>query len=133
MKRYDDNLGLLIRDGILAIIALIAMGMAGCPQYNVWQQALSGKAALERAEYERKIAIEEAVAAEKSAIHWANAEVARARGANKANSIMKESLGGNENYLRWLFIEKLDKIKIGQIIYLPTEAGLPILEAGKRE
>jgi len=40
------------------------------------------------------------------------------------------SVEGNESYLRYLWIDHLDKVT-GQIVYVPTEAGLPILEAGR--
>lgn len=112
---------------MLLIISL----MAGCPTYNVWSQGLAGEAELARAEQNRQILINEAMAKEAAAGYWASAEVERAKGAAKANEIVATSLGGSEGYLRWLFIEKLDNIKNGQIIYLPTEAGVPILEAGK--
>jgi hypothetical protein len=49
----------------------------------------------------------------------------------KANQIIGQSLKDNEAYLRYLWIDKVDSTK-GQIIYVPTEAGLPILEAGRR-
>ena len=125
----EDNTGTWILTGIGVILAIVILLMAGIPQYNVWQQGLKGEAELARAVQNRQIVIEGAKAKELSSIHWANAEIRRATGAAEANRIVAESLGGPEGYLRWLFIEKLDEIKNGQIIYLPTEAGVPILEA----
>lgn len=101
------------------------------PQYRVWQRGLAGEAELKQAEWNRQILIKEAEAKEQAAKAWARAEVERAKGAAEANAILAESLGGPEGYLRWLFIDRLDEMK-GQVIYLPTEAGIPILEAGKR-
>lgn len=115
----------------IAVGILVVAGMSGCPMYNVWEQSLAGKAELVRAEQNRQILINEAKAKEQSSVHWANAEVERAKGAAQANQIVADSLGGSEGYLRWLFIEKLDEIKSGQVIYLPTEAGIPILEASR--
>ena len=61
----------------------------------------------------------------------ASAEVERAKGVAEANKIIGESLNGNDAYLRYLWIERLGQN--GQdVIYIPTEAGLPILEAGRR-
>jgi hypothetical protein len=117
---------------MIASIFVVCALLAGCPPYNVWKQGLAGEAELARAEQNRQILINEAKAKEQSAKHWANAEIERAKGAAEANKIVAKSLGGSEGYLRWLFIEKLDEIKDGQIIYLPTEAGIPLLEAGKR-
>lgn len=115
-----------------ALLSIIIFGMWGCPQYNVWQQGLSGQAELARAEQNRKIAVQEAMAKHEAATHLAEAEVERAKGVAAANKIIGESLKGNEAYLRWLWIEGLkDAGSHEKIIYVPTEAGLPILEAGR--
>ena len=121
----------VIYKSILACVVVVALVMGGCPQYNVWQQGLSGKAELARAEQNRQIKISEAMAKKESATHLADAEIERAKGAAEANRIVADSLGGSEGYLRWLFIEKLSEIPDAQIIYLPTEAGMPILEAAR--
>lgn len=115
---------------ILGLFVLIGGGMAGCPQYNVWSEGLAGKAELRRAEENRQIKIEEAKAIEESAGSLANAEVIRAEGVAKANKIVQAGLGGPQGYLRYLYIEGLKEHgKECPIIYVPTEAALPILEA----
>tara|TARA_R110000737_G_scaffold350891_1_gene391290 strand:- start:103 stop:483 length:381 start_codon:yes stop_codon:yes gene_type:complete len=114
-----------------SIVLLILLMMAGCPRYNVWQQELSGKATFKEAEWSRKIAVEEAKAKLESAKSLADAEIARARGVAGANEIIGDSLKNNEAYLRYLYIQGLQD-KDNNVIYVPTEAGLPILEAGKR-
>lgn len=114
--------------------ALIAGGMWGCPQYNVWQQGLAGQAELRRAEQNRQISIQVAHAKLEAAKFLADAEIERARGVAQANQIIANGLGGPEGYLRYLFIEGLKEAehKGTSIIYIPTEATIPILEAGKR-
>ena len=114
------------------IILLISAIIYGYPQYKVWQQRLAGQAELARAEQNRKIAIQEAEAKKESARALAEAEIIRAEGVAKANSIIGESLRGNEGYLRYLWIQTLND-NPQNVIYVPTEAGLPILEAGKRK
>ena len=114
------------------IILLISAIIYGYPQYKVWQQRLAGQAELARAEQNRKIAIQEAEAKKESARALAEAEIIRAEGVAKANSIIGESLRGNESYLRYLWIQTLND-NPQNVIYVPTEAGLPILEAGKRQ
>jgi predicted aminopeptidase len=117
--------------GVVVALALtVGAGMAGCPAYNVYQQRMAGEAELAKAEYTRRTAVVEAEAKMDAAAKLADAEVARAVGVAKANQIIGESLKGNDAYLRYLWIDKLDSTR-GQIIYVPTEAGLPILEAGK--
>ena len=116
------------RDGIIACIVITVLSMGGCPLYNVWEQGLTGKAALKRAEQDRKIAVEEALASKESANYLAEAEVIRAGGVAEANAIIADGLGGPEGYLRYLWIQKMDDAKM---IYIPTEAGMPILEADR--
>ena len=58
------------------------------------------------------------------------ADIERAKAAAEANRIIGASLKNNEEYLRYIWIKGLQDGK-GERIYIPTEAGLPILEAGK--
>jgi len=120
--------GLLVALGIVVILLVIAGGMWGCPKYNVYVKERAGYAALQEAEWNRKILIEEASAKELSATHYAKAEVIRAKGVAEANTIIGESLKGNEAYLRYLWVQGLHDGS-SEIIYVPTEANLPILEA----
>lgn len=116
---------------ILAIVLPMSLLMMwGCPNYRVYQQNLEGEAELARATQNRQISIQEAQAKMESAKDLAEAEVIRAGGAARANKIIGESLKGNEAYLHYLFINNMEHTK-NQVIYLPTEAGLPILEAGR--
>jgi regulator of protease activity HflC (stomatin/prohibitin superfamily) len=117
------------------IVMLMLMSTTGCglwPPYNAWQQEWEGKAELAKADYSKQVAVQEAKAKEEAAKYLANAEIARAEGVSKANQIIGTSLKDNEAYLRWLYIEGLKEKTGSEIIYVPTEAGLPILEAGRR-
>ena len=49
------------------VIFLIAFGMWGCPQYDVYKQGLGGEASLARAEQDRQITIAEAKAKKENA------------------------------------------------------------------
>lgn len=117
--------------GVLFLLILVAFGMWGCPQYNVYSSRLSGEAELAAADYNRQVAVREAQAKKDSAALLADSEVIRAGGVAQANKIIGDSLKGNESYLHYLWIDKLGSTK-DQVVYIPTEAGLPILEAGKR-
>lgn len=112
-------------------VFLIALIMWGAPRYNVWQQELAGKAELRRAEWNRQIQVQEAEAKKDSAVSLAEAEVLRAKGVAEANTIIGDSLKDNDAYLRYLWIQGLQDGS-SEVIYVPTEAQLPILEAGKR-
>jgi hypothetical protein len=112
-------------------IGITVIWMAFYPNYRVWSSAKAGEAELAQAEYNRQIKTVEAQAEKDSASLKAEAEVIRAGGVSKANEVVAKGLGGPEGYLRYLYIHMLEGQQ-NQIIYLPTEAGLPILEAGKR-
>jgi len=111
-------------------LGLVALGMIGCPQYTVYNQRMEGQALLAHAQSAKEVAVAEAKAKMESASLLAQAEVERAKGVAKANEIIGNSLKENEAYLRYLWIQALDNS--GHVIYVPTEANLPILEAGKR-
>ena len=116
---------------MIFISAVCAFGLWGCPQYNVWSSSLGGKAELAHADYSRQVATVEAHAKMESAKMLAQAEVERAKGVAEANKIIGESLHGNEAYLRYLWIMSLEGQQHATIVYVPTEANLPILEAGR--
>lgn len=110
------------------VIAVIIIAMFGLPLYRVWQKEKRGEASLREAEWSKKIAIEEAKAVKESAKHRAEAEIERAKGVAEANKIIGKSLRENEEYLRYLWIQGLQD-GTSEVIYVPTEANLPILEA----
>ena len=118
---------------VIVILALIALFMWGCPQYEVYKQRLDGEAQLAHAHASRQVQIQDAQSKLEAAKSLADAEIERARGVSEANKIIGKSLKENEAYLRWLWISNLERAEgKGSVIYIPTEAGLPILEAGKR-
>ena len=129
----DETPGIVWVLLVIIVIGLLCGGLYGCPKYSVYNQRLQGEAELARAESNRRIAIAEAEAKKESAKQLAEAEVIRAEGVAKANTIIGDSLKNNEAYLRYLYITGLNESddKGNKIIYVPTEAGLPILEAGR--
>lgn len=126
----DRSLLSVIGGFVLLIIICIGGLMWGCPIYSVYSQQMSGKAKLAEAQSSRQVAVLEARAKMESAKALAEAEVLRARGAAEANHILQNSLGGPEGYLRYLQIQALSDTN-ARMIYVPTEAGLPITEASR--
>jgi type II secretory pathway component PulM len=98
------------------------------PIIHVWQQSKMGEGELARAESNRQIATLEALAKKESSKALADAEVIRAEGVARANKIIGDSLAGNEGYLRYLWIQGLQTNQM-QVVYVPTEANLPIMES----
>lgn len=121
-----------IGTGIFALSTIIG----GCayikPKWGVWAAEMEGAAELAQAEQNRKITVLEAEAKLESAKALSAAEIERAKGVAEANRIIGESLKDNESYLRYLWIQNLESGS-NSVVYVPTEAGLPILEAGKRK
>lgn len=117
---------------VILLALIIAFWMWGMPKYRVYEQTLIGEAELARAAQNRQIATLEAQAKKEAAALLGEAEVARAKGVAEANKIIGESLHNNEAYLRYLWINGLSEHgNAPTIVYVPTEAGLPILEAGR--
>jgi flagellar basal body-associated protein FliL len=115
---------------VVFVVVIIVVAIVAYPIYNVWRQEKRGEASLREAEWSKKIAIEEAKAEKESAALKAAAEVERAKGVAEANSIIGDSLKDNDAYLRYLWIQGLHDGS-SEVVYIPTEANLPILEAGR--
>lgn len=118
---------------VVAVIFVILLVMAallyGIPKYNVWSRGLQGQAQLKEAEWNRQIAIKEAEAAKEAASMLKEADIIRAEGIAEANKIIAGSI--SDEYLKYKFIEGLNDGNT-EVIYVPTEANLPLLEAGQR-
>jgi len=145
------GLGILVTLFIF-MIGTILLAFWAWPKYTVYKKELNGKAMLKEAEWSKEILIVEAKARETAALMQAKARVTlakaegearlvkaisegkadieRAKATAEANRIIGKSLKNNEAYLRYIWIQGLNDGK-GERIYIPTEAGLPILEAGK--
>lgn len=119
----------------VAAVAALGVSLSGCgmifPPYRVYEQEQDGKARLAEAMSSKQIAVQTAKAKAESAEYEKQAEITRAQGAAAAIAITGEALQKNPEYLRYLYINNLAESH-DQIIYIPTEAGLPILEAGRR-
>lgn len=124
-----------INVGVAAVLILLVLWVAMLvigPTYRVYSAGQSGKAELAQADYNRQIIVRQAQAKLDAASLEAEAAVAHAKGVQESNAIIAGGLGGPEGYLRFLYIQMLSEQSDKQIIYIPTEAGLPILEAGHR-
>ena len=111
------------------IVITIVGSMVVIPPYRVWSEGMKGKAEFMRAEQNRKIKIEEAKANLDAEKLNAQAEVARAKGAAEAIKIENGSL--TPTYIQYLWVRQQNANTNNRIIYIPTEAGLPVLEAGR--
>ena len=117
--------------GSVCLFIILCVGSCvGVPYYNVWEQEMSGKAEFAKAEQNRKIRIEEAKANLESEKLNAQAEIERAKGAAEAIKIENGAI--TPTYIQYLWVRQQNLSgKNTKIIYIPTETGLPMLEAGR--
>lgn len=113
--------------GIILLGGITAGLMIGIPKYNVWQQEMVGKSEFAKAEQNRRIKIEEAKANLEAEKLNAQAEIERAKGAAEAIKIENGQL--TTTYIQYLWVRQQNGNNIEKIVYIPTEASMPILEA----
>jgi|TARA_Y100000310_G_scaffold336105_1_gene419803 regulator of protease activity HflC (stomatin/prohibitin superfamily) len=110
--------------GIL-VLAILSGVLFGLPVWNVWKSGLSGEAKLKRAEQTKLIIIEQARAEKESAQLRADAISIMGKAAKEYPEYrLQEFMGA--------FAEALQEGNIEQIIYVPTEGNIPILEANRK-
>lgn len=126
----DKSLISLTTLGVFVVLGMIVLCMWGCPKYKVYTQRKEGEAIMAHAQSSREVAVAEARAKMESATLLAQADTIRAHGVARSNEIIGQSLKNNEAYLHWLWIDNIEK-NPQAVIYVPTEANLPIFEAGR--
>jgi len=114
----------------ITIVCIVTVYLIAYPVYNVYKQRKEGEAQLAHAQSSKEVAVAEAKAKMESSALLAQADTIRAHGVARSNAIIGESLKDNEAYLHWLWIDNIEK-NPQAVIYVPTEANLPILEANR--
>lgn len=113
-----------ISTAVFAVIVLIVGGLAGCPQYNVYSARLNGEAILAQAHAARQVLVTQAEAERAAAVARAEAIAIVGKAAKEFPEYRQQEFIG-------AFAEAMHNGKINQIIYVPTEANIPILEASR--
>lgn len=111
---------LAIRVGV-GLLALLILSIGGCKAVNPQLKRY-------QIETERKALISQAKSKRDAAVFEAEAEVNRAKGVAEANRVIAESI--TPEYTAWLYVSQMPELE-GSLIYVPTEGGIPILEAGR--
>lgn len=131
MSRTNDiNAADLTKMAVVGFVILVIIGAVFAfvrPWYNVWSQEMEGKAEFAKAEQNRKIKIEEAKANLEAEKLNAQAEIERAKGAAEAIRIENNSI--TPTYIQYLWVRQQGENGNKTVIYVPTEANLPILES----
>ena len=115
----------IVLGGLLMAVALLFGAGAIYRVYDVWSMEMQGKARLAEATQSRQIQVEQAKAEKESAVLRAEAIAIVGKAAKEYPEYRQQEYIG-------AFAEALKAGSMSQIVYIPTEAGLPILEAGKR-
>lgn len=113
---------------IFAFCLLIGGIMWAVPKYKLYA-----------ADIEKRTLISEAKAKAEAAEHTAKAEVTkanyeadrdriRAQGVADSNKLIDSSL--SDQYIKWHYIDQMTRHG-NQLIYVPTEGGIPILESSR--
>jgi ABC-type transport system involved in cytochrome bd biosynthesis fused ATPase/permease subunit len=110
---------------VFVVMVIVAL-MFGLPVWSVWQQKLSGEGMLAKAESAKRAQVVQAQAELDSAKLRADAIAIVGKAAKDFPEYRQQEFIG-------AFAQAMHEGKISQIIYVPTEANIPILEAGKRE
>lgn len=126
---------------VLQIILMAVGGMtfliANCmwifPIYGVWAAHKEGQAELAKAQNEQNIQIAQAQSRLNAAELNKKAAIIEAEAVAAQIEKIGQQLTTHDLYLRWQWIKMMEDGNHGaQVIYVPTEANLPILEATRK-
>lgn len=121
MTSEEKGVGLVFGIILLLVVGLGVAFFWGGPHYTVWSQGMKGTAELRRAEQNKQIQIEQAKAELESAKLRAQAIAIEGEMAAKYPEFRTQQFIG-------AFAQAMENGSIEKIIYVPTEAGIPILE-----
>ncbi len=93
--------------GVILFVLIVLGLLIGGPLYRVWSQEQRGRADLAEARFNRQVIVEEA----------------------QSNEALIALLGGDTE--RLIRFQLIDALEHSNTIYVPTEEGLPILEANR--
>jgi len=118
---------------VAAIVVLfIVWGVAIQPRWQVWAAHQKGLADLAAAKNEQQIQIAQAQSRLDAAQLNKKAAIIEAEAVAAQVQAIGTELAHHDLYLRWQWIKMMEDGKHGaDVIYVPTEANLPILEANR--
>lgn len=113
---------------LFAVVLVIGGAMWGLPKYKLYKAdhekqtlTITAKAKSQAAEYTAKTEVTKAN-------YEAERDRIRAQGVADSNRLIADSL--TEEYITWHYIDQMSRHS-NQIIYVPTEGGVPIMEANR--
>ena len=136
MNNYLVNLVIGVSAGLVLIVGSLFGTAWVYRHYKLWSVEYAGRALEIEKQYKGRAILAEAENARRARVEQARAELEAAEMTAEAIRTVGEAAQKYPEYRQQEFFlalgEALREGQIGQIVYLPTEAGLPITEAGKR-
>ncbi len=115
------KVGAIVIAVMVALVVWVGASLYWGPQYRVYQQRMAGEASLKRAEVERQVLVAQAQAE-------ADAAKLRALAINEVGAAAKQFPEYRQQEFIGAFAKSLEEGKIQQIVYVPTETCIPIVE-----
>lgn len=117
---------------IVGLVGIFVWFVFVYPYWNVFASKLSGEAKLQEAMNEQRVQLAAAKARKEAATINKEAAIIEAEAVSAQIEKIGQKLTAHDLYLKWQWIQMMEKRPENSTIYVPTEANLPILEAGKR-
>lgn len=117
---------------IVVIVLIIAWSIVIEPIWKVWAQGKQGEADLAQAHREQQVQVARAQGRMDAAKINKDAAVIEAEAVAKQIETIGTNLKEHDLYLKWQWTKMMEERPNNSVIYVPTEANMPILEAGKR-
>lgn len=128
---YSGSVGMWVLIAIFGL-AFIAFCFWFFPIYGIWSAHKQGLAELALAQNEQRVQVTVAQGRFEAAELNKKAAIVEAEAVAKQIETIGSNLKEHDLYLKWQWIKMMEERPESSTIYIPTEAGLPILEAGKR-
>lgn len=113
------------------VLIIIGWVLFGYPHWRVWSAHQSGMADLQKAKNEQQIQVSVAQGRLDAAQLNKQAAVIEAEAVALQIKEIGTELQHHDLYLRWQWIKMMEENETDKIIYVPTEANLPVLEASR--
>ncbi len=118
--------------GGVSLLLAIAWALVGYPLWRVWSAHQAGLADLQFAQNEQQIQVSQARGRLNAAELNKQAAVIEAEAVALQIQAIGNELTKHDLYLRWQWIKMMEEHGAdATVIYVPTEANLPVLEAGR--
>ena len=114
------------------LVVVLLWVLLGYPHWRVWAAHQAGLADLQKSKNETQIQVNQAQGRLDAAQLNKQAAVIEAEAVGLQIKEIGAELTTHDLYLRWQWIKMMEDGNSGaEVIYVPTEANLPILEAGR--